>query len=192
MDDATAGPDYLRRDDHERAQEGAELHAQHAVAFRAVSLGPSSTSGQQQRDPCLQRPSERRHHHVSPVAHEVADRHLKRGDAALELRVQVLLVAAVIGAQDDLGRRTLPVVRDEVEEHHVVEKSLLASRDCEVLAKDHDAMRLRARVRLIGEARHVLCVRALARESAAAHDSVLDVLAATTRLCQGFMLGRPP
>ena len=62
--------------------------------------------GQEQGPPGFQVPGQRRHHHVGPVAHQVVDRRVQGPHAALELRVQVFLIAAIVGLEHDFGRRS--------------------------------------------------------------------------------------
>ena len=130
-------PDDLRWKPHHGVSERAELHPEHRPLLRRVLRLPTAGLGEQQSEPCLERPRERDHHHVRPVAHQVVHRCVQRAHAALQLREQVLLVAAVVRLEHDLAGVALCIVRDVEEEPHVVEERLLAALHGEVLA-NHD------------------------------------------------------
>ena len=89
-----------------------ELHPQPAGARRLVRRAVTRRDRQQQRRPGFQSPGQTRHDHVGPVADQALDRSRQRAHAAGDLGDQVLLVAAVVAAEDDLGRRGGPIVGD--------------------------------------------------------------------------------
>ena len=91
-------------------------------------LLPAAFLRQQQRRPGLQAPGQRAHHHVRPVREQVVHRAVSDRTSPLSWAQEVLLVAAVVGLEDDLLGRLLPVVGD-VEEAACVVKQLLLARD---------------------------------------------------------------
>ena len=78
----------------------AELHLEHRALLRRVLLRPTSVFRQEQREPRLERPRQRRHHHVRPVAHPRAHRHPQRVHTVLQLLDEVLLVASIVGEEE--------------------------------------------------------------------------------------------
>ncbi len=103
-------------------------------------LFPAAPLRQEQREPSLQRPGQRGHHHVRPVAHEIVHRHLQGPGAALELLDQILLVAALVGRPHDACPSLRTVVRDIEEVKHLIEQDQLAALDRQILAHHDDAV----------------------------------------------------
>ena len=99
-DTPAGGPaDDLARQPHERVDEPLELHPQQPPLLLAVRRPVPRVLRQRQRQPRLQVPRQRGHHHVGPVAHQVVHRRAQGAHAVLQLRDQVLLVAAVVGLE---------------------------------------------------------------------------------------------
>jgi hypothetical protein len=90
-----------------------EFHAQHRGLIRKVAGRPPPRLVQPQREPRLERPRERGHHHVGPVTQQCVDRHTCRAHA-LELIDQILLVAPHHdhAVRLDAGTRLIRKLRD--------------------------------------------------------------------------------
>ena len=84
--------------------EGAELHADQTLALGIVAPGPAGGDRQVEGALGLQRPSQRCHHQVGPVGVQRVDRGVQGAHLPLQLGMQVLLVAALMGLGDDLVR----------------------------------------------------------------------------------------
>ena len=82
------------------------IRSQLRRSARCSSTCPGS-SGSSNAAHAFKRPRQRRHHHVRPVAHQVIRRRLQRRHAPLELRDDVLLVAATVRLEDQ-SRRPRP------------------------------------------------------------------------------------
>ena len=105
IDQLPAAADDLAGQPHEGVHERLELQPQHPAFLRPVLLLPAARLlRQRQRPPGLQVPGQGRHHHVGPVALQVVHRRTQRPHAAVQLREQVLLIAAVVGRR----RRSRP------------------------------------------------------------------------------------
>src|SRR6202167_3663216 len=152
-DELPPAQQHLGGDHDEGLHEAAELHAQDAVLLVLVALAPPSRDGEQQRGPRLDRPGERGDHHVGPVGLERVERRVQRADAALELRDEVLLVAAAVRLRNDLRLRQLAVVRDVEEVAEVRADGALAALLVDQLPQEDDAVgarRLRGPVLELG------------------------------------------
>ncbi len=107
VEDSPAGFDDLAGPDGS-ARGGTVLNSMRSsccFCWPRACLPAARRLRQGQGQPGLEAPGQRRHHHVGPVAHQVVHRHPQGLHAALELGDEVLLVAAVVGQQDDLVRR---------------------------------------------------------------------------------------
>ena len=85
--------------------EGLERDSQLGCAGRFMRLAATRRDRQQQRRPGFQSPRQTRHDQVGPIADQAVHRSRSGSRAAGNLRDQVLLVAAIVAAEDDLGRR---------------------------------------------------------------------------------------
>ena len=103
------GSQDLGWQENEPLHEGAEVHAQYALAIGVVALAPSWRDRDGQGEPRLERPSDSHDHHVGPVGVERVERGVECTDAALELREEVFLVAAMVGLAHHLlgGHRSI-------------------------------------------------------------------------------------
>ena len=138
VDHASPARDDLARHIDERAEEGAEVHSQQLSLLRLVAGPPAGGDGKLQRDPGLEAPGQGRHHHIGPVGVQRVHRRVERPDAALQLRDQVLLVAALPGLVHDFVAREGAVVRDVEKVPDVVEEHLLPPFDGQIFLERHD------------------------------------------------------
>ena len=84
---------------HKGVHESFEFDLQHPGLVLAVFRAPTTRRfRQRQRPPGFQVPCQRRHDHVGPIAQQIVHRRRQRPHAAVQLRQQVLLVAAVTQA----------------------------------------------------------------------------------------------
>ncbi|MDP7572911.1 MAG: hypothetical protein QF391_15020, partial [Myxococcota bacterium] len=100
----------------------------------------------------------------------------------LELLDQVLLVAAVVGFEDHLCGGEAPVVGDVEEVAYLVEESLLATLNRQVLSQNHDAVGPVAGGGAVVELRQVLGAQPNILVPLGANDLLLDALRAGATL----------
>ena len=184
-------PDDLARHPDDRVHEPLELHPQQAALLRPVRLLVPGMLRDRQREPGLQVPRQRRHHHERPVAHQVVHRRPQRVDPALQLRDQVLLVAPVVGLEHQLACGGLAVVGQVEPIADLVEQPRLALLHRDRLADHDQAVRPLAGRRPIVDLGHVLPDPGQRLEPALADDPVLDLLGTRSRLPLGRVLRRP-
>ena len=108
--DLSSRRENLRRNIHHRRPKRAEVHPQQPPLFFLMHLLPTARLRQHQRRPGFQAPGQRRHHHVRPIREQAIDRRGQRANPALELRQQVLLVAAVVRVEHNFFGRLRLVV----------------------------------------------------------------------------------
>jgi hypothetical protein len=156
-----------------------------------MALTPASGDGEQERGPCLDGPGERGDHHVGPVGVERVERGVERADAALELRNEVLLIAAVVGLRDDLGLGQLAVVGDVEEVLEVRGDADLASVLVDPFPQDDDAVVARGLGGLVLELGGVLGDEALV-EVAARLDDLRNRCTDPTPADGRTVIGGPP
>jgi len=176
IDQLTTRLDDLARQEHERIQERPELQLQHTLLLLAVTLLPATRlRRQRQGPPRLEVPGQCRHHHVRPVALQRVHRRLQRPYSALQLRDQILLVAAVVGRKDDLLGGSLALVGDVEEVANLVEQRQLAFFFRDVLAHHHHPVGLVAGRRPVVELGHVFGLQAERLKATLFDDGLLDV-----------------
>src|ERR1019366_6157131 len=125
VDDAPAAADDLARQMDQGGCEPLELHPhQRVFLFLMDRLVSARCDREQEPAPGFEVPGQSGADHVGPVAVEIVQRIAHRAHAVLELLDEVLLVAAVVGQQDDLLCRAAAVVGD-VEEVAVLFKQLV-------------------------------------------------------------------
>jgi len=139
-DDAAAGGKNLSWHSHDGIEEGTEVHAQPVVALFLVLLSPAGLDWQQQGRPRLKCPRQCAHYHIGAICIERVDRGVERVNASLQLRDQVLLVAALVRFSDDGLGSKLCVVRDIEEVANLVEQGGGSLLDSEVLAHDDNSV----------------------------------------------------
>ncbi len=174
-DPPPAANDLGRHLDH-GAAERREVHPQQLAFLRGAAFLPAARLGQQERRPGLEAPRQAGHRHVRPVARQVVERRRQRTNAPLVLLNEILLIAAVVGVEDDLLGRRVPVVGDVKEAPRIVEQLLLTLGRFEVFPHHDHAIRLPAQRRRVRELGHVLLHQADVLELARLDDLLFDVL----------------
>jgi hypothetical protein len=136
VNQAAAGGHYLARNLDKTHQETFEFHPQDIATCRGFQSD--------QTIPGLQIPGQGRNEHIGPVRNQAVRWHPQRVDPALELTDDVLLVAAVIGEENNLLGSHLMVVRYIKEVPHIIEQSVLALFDSEIFPNDDHPIRFAA------------------------------------------------
>ena len=129
-----------------------------APKFHTHVFEPVALQVHHHRIPGLQVPGQGRHEHVSPVADQVVERYPQRVDAALELGDDILLIAALVGAVNDLGRAQVRARGDVEKVADLVEQDLLTFHLADILAQGDHPIRLFALAGLVVKFGHVLVV----------------------------------
>lgn len=112
VDQSPPGLDDLYGEQNEGLNKSSEVHAQHALLVGQVLLAPATSHRHQESKPCLECPGERDDHRVCPVGFECVERRTKSARSVLELLVEILLVAALVGLTDDFVCRQPRIVGD--------------------------------------------------------------------------------
>lgn len=101
----------LRWHAEEVIDEGSKLQPQELLLLGLVLLVPAAVRGwQAERQPGFEVPGQGVHQHVGPVAGQVIDWVGKESHAPIEPGNEILLLAAVVGREDDGLGRAVPVV----------------------------------------------------------------------------------
>ena len=96
IDNLPRGTHDLTGKTNEGVQEAPELQALDLVFLGLPPFRPWPAFGQQQTEPHLQRPGQRGHHHIGPVAHQIVGRHVHGPDSVFQLVDVVLMIAAAV------------------------------------------------------------------------------------------------
>ena len=171
----------LARHRDDRVDEALELHGQQPPLLLPVKFPGAGVLGNLKRPPGLQVPRQARHHPVRPVAHQVVHRRTQRAHPALELRDQVLLVAAVVGLKHQTAGGGLPVVGQVESRADLLEQARLALLHRDRLADDDQPVRPLTGRRLIRDLGHILPEPGQGLELTRADDLVLDLLETLSR-----------
>ena len=104
MEEATTSGHDLAGDLNKTSQEAFEFHPQDIAACRRFQSYQSV--------PGFQIPGQCRNNHLRPIRHQSIRQHSQGVDSALELTDDVLLIAAVVGEENDLLHSHLVVIGD--------------------------------------------------------------------------------
>ena len=141
--------------------------------------------------PSFQIPSQGGNDHISPIGYQSIGKHSQGVDSALELTDDVLLIAAVIGEENDLLHSHLVVIGDVEKIPYIVEQSALTLFDGEVLTHDNHPVCLAAMGGLIIEFGNLFAREADVFELSFFDHLLLNVFRALPLFCFDFVTRRP-
>jgi hypothetical protein len=117
---------------------------QKTFEFHPQDVATCSRLQSHQAVPSLQIPGQGGNDHISPIRYQSIRKHSQCVDSALELTDDVLLIASVIGKENNLLHSHLAVIGDVEKIPYIVEQSALALFNGQVFPDDNHPVRFAA------------------------------------------------